>query len=215
MGTLIAAGDGRVLLDYAVVSRPFDDALVSGDAHLVLATEHGVLLATIDGLGHGPEAAAAARSAQATLAAHAGEPVTALLGHCHLAMQSTRGAAMAVAFLGTDGSFSWAGIGNVEGMVLRRHASPGRRDDLLLNYLGGVVGYRMPKPRNSSGSLAAGDLLIFATDGIAEGFESTVVRHAATETIATTVMAAFGRHTDDALVFVARWLGDGELGNTS
>lgn len=208
MGTLIASRRGPDLLDYAVAARALHDSPESGDAHLVLATDGGVLLAAIDGLGHGTEAAMAARAALETLVEHAGEPVTALLNHCHLAMLRTRGAAMTVAAVASaDGTMSWSGVGNVDGLVLRRRRGAGEGGDVALNNAGGVVGYRMPRPRNSLVSLSPGDLIVFATDGIASGFTSTITRVAATEEIAARVLDGFGRADDDALVLVARWLG--------
>lgn len=214
MGTLVAARQGRALLDYAVAARALHDSPESGDAHLVLATDGGVLVAAVDGLGHGSEAAMAARTALAILAEHAGAPVTELLNHCHLAMQRTRGAAMTVAVVAeADGTMSWAGVGNVDGLLLRRRRSGGEGGDLTLNNLGGVVGYRMPRLRNSQACLAHGDLLVFATDGIASGFTSVITRVAATEEIAARILEGYGRANDDALVMVARWLGGRAAGD--
>lgn len=209
MGTLIAPRQERSppLLDYAAAGRALNGSPASGDAHLVLPTDAGVLLAAVDGLGHGIEAAMAARTALLTLQEHAGEPATALLRHCHLAMQRTRGAAMAVAVIAADGTMNWAGIGNVEALVLRRRRGEGGCEDLAINSMGGIVGYRMPRPHDGDAALAAGDLLVFATDGIRSGFAAGISRIAATEAIAARILEDFARPSDDALVLVARWLG--------
>ena len=63
------------LLEYAVVSVPVAGEEESGDLHLVTQTDRGALVAVIDGLGHGSEAANAARAAVATLEPHANEGV--------------------------------------------------------------------------------------------------------------------------------------------
>src|SRR4051812_16934568 len=55
--------DARAPLEWAVAGRALSGQLESGDAGLVVALARGTLLAVIDGLGHGSEAAAAAGSA--------------------------------------------------------------------------------------------------------------------------------------------------------
>lgn len=181
---------------------------VSGDAGLVQPFENGALIAVIDGLGHGTEAAAASRTALEILEeADAGAPVTMLIERCHKAMLRTRGSAMALATLHAgDNSMAWTGIGNVDAVLLRRPGGTLRQDMALLNR-GGVVGYRMPAPRMSVVPIAPGDLLVFTTDGIGSRFAQSVERDAPPQEIAETVLELYGKPTDDALVLVARWLG--------
>ncbi|MFZ3285209.1 MAG: hypothetical protein WA191_00020, partial [Telluria sp.] len=68
MGTLDSAPQGRhdQLLDYACAGRALPGQAVSGDACLVRPFPDGVLLAVIDGLGHGAGAAEASRTAIVT-----------------------------------------------------------------------------------------------------------------------------------------------------
>lgn len=181
---------------------------VSGDAGLVQAFQSGALIAVIDGLGHGEEAAAASRTAVAILEeADADAPVTTLLERCHKAMLRTRGGAMALATLDAgDNAMAWSGIGNVDAVLLRRPGGALRADMALLNR-GGVVGYRMPAPRMDVVPIAPGDLVVFATDGISSRFAESVDRAAPPHEIAATVLERYGKSTDDALVLVARWLG--------
>src|SRR5258706_16485465 len=89
----------RTLVDWGVATRPIAGEAVSGDVHLVQPFHHGVLLAAIDGLGHGKEAVAAARAAVAVLKKHPREPVVQLIQRCHEALAETRGAVMTVASL--------------------------------------------------------------------------------------------------------------------
>ncbi len=55
------------LIEWGVAAQPLEGEAESGDLHVVQRFPKGVLVAAVDGLGHGPEAAAAARSAVATL----------------------------------------------------------------------------------------------------------------------------------------------------
>ncbi len=68
------------VLEWGVAGQPFAGQAVSGDRHLVEPVPNGVLVAVVDGLGHGEEAAQAAQLAIATLQAYAHESVVALLG---------------------------------------------------------------------------------------------------------------------------------------
>ena len=51
------------LIAWGVASRPSPGEVASGDLHLIQPTMDGVLLAVVDGLGHGDAARAAAKSA--------------------------------------------------------------------------------------------------------------------------------------------------------
>jgi phosphoserine phosphatase RsbX len=210
MGTLESGQQSRLplLLDYAMAGRALRGQVVSGDAGLVQPFPAGALIAVIDGLGHGPEAAAASRAAVAILEeAETDAPVTALLERCHQAMLRTRGSALSLAMLHAgDNTMAWSGIGNVDAVLLRRPGGTVREDIALLNR-GGVVGYRMPAPRMAVVPIFPGDLVVFATDGISSRFVEAVDRNAPTDEIAATVLERYGKATDDALVLVARWLG--------
>jgi hypothetical protein len=155
---------------------------ISGDRHLVRAHSEGVLLAVVDGLGHGAEAAVAADVAVTTLEAHILEPVTLLLKRCHEAMRRTRGAAMSLAsIIGVADSMTWLGVGNVEGVVLRadKHAIPARENIQLFP---GVVGYQLPSVRSVVTPLSPDD----------------------PQLIARGICRKHCKGTDDGLVLVAR-----------
>src|SRR6185503_9291337 len=116
----------------------------SGDLAVVHPFEHGVLVAVVDGVGHGPEAANAAQLAAEQLAAHPEESVIALLRRTHARLKGTRGVVMSIASFNTrDDTMTWIGVGNVEGILLRAEPAGGSpRESILLR--GGVVGYDLP-----------------------------------------------------------------------
>lgn len=192
-------------LDWAVAERALPGQAESGDLSVVAPFGEGVLLAVVDGLGHGPEAAAAARVAGATLRENAGEALDALVRRCHAALLRTRGVVMTVAVVG-EAELTWIGVGNVEGLLLRADAGAGRaRESVMLR--GGVVGYRLPPLRAARLPLAAGDTLVMGTDGIRGDLATEVRPGEAPRAIVDRALAAQARDADDALVLVARYLG--------
>src|SRR2546425_10366483 len=71
----------------------------SGDLSLVKPVATGVLLGVVDGLGHGAEAATAARAAVAVLDRQADESLVPLAKACHQAVIGTRGVVRSLAVL--------------------------------------------------------------------------------------------------------------------
>lgn len=193
--------------EYAVASRTLPGERRSGDAALVQATADGALIAVVDGLGHGDEAAVAAGAAITGLREHAGEPVAALLQRCHEALQQTRGAAVTlVALDALRGCLDWCGVGNVEAIVTSAANGP-LRDKRYLTNCGGVVGYRLPAVRAQSAPIHPGDLLILATDGIDSRFVSDDIADGEPGRLARAILERHGKASDDALVLVLRWFG--------
>lgn len=200
------AGPGSTY-EYAVVSRALGGERQSGDASLVQATAGGVFVAVVDGLGHGEEAAAASGVAISTLREYVDEPLPALLQRCHDALLLTRGAAITLAVLDrVSATLTWAGVGNVEAVLIASGQGP-PRDKLCLTNRSGVVGYRLPQVETGIAPIFPGDLLILATDGIDDRFISTEIGDGAPDGLARSLLDRYGKATDDALVLVLRWLG--------
>jgi serine phosphatase RsbU (regulator of sigma subunit) len=181
----------------------------SGDLFVVEPRSEGVLVAVIDGVGHGPAAAAAARTAASVLRAHAGDSLVSLVLRCHEALKGSRGVAMTIALLGLrDRTVTWLAVGNVEGVLFQGEGgTPERPERALLR--GGVVGYRLPpRLRAEVVSLKPLDTLIMATDGIRPDFADGTAFDGDPERIAAGIVARSSSGADDALVVVARYLGD-------
>jgi len=200
--------DGAALIDWGVATLTLPGERESGDLHLVKPVAGGVLVAVVDGLGHGAAAAAAARAAVATLNRHAQESVLPLLQRCHQALAGTRGVVVSVAlFDRADGSMTWLGVGNVEGVLLYADAG-GRRGRERLVTRGGIVGSELPPLRAEVVAVAPGDTLILATDGIQSGFADELMVEAPPQQLADQILTRSGKRTDDALVLVARYVGN-------
>jgi negative regulator of sigma-B (phosphoserine phosphatase) len=210
MGALTApqrSVDSTPFLDWGVAGAALPGQSSSGDAHVVCARPDGVLVAVVDGLGHGPEAAAAADKAAATISRHSDQSVISLIRTCHKALIGTRGVAMSMAYFNAlDDTLTWLAIGNVEGVLMRGDpkARP-QRESIVMR--GGVIGYELPVVRAAVTVVAPGDLLVFATDGVESSFTDQLGVSRPPQRLADQILAEHGKGTDDALVFVARYLG--------
>jgi serine phosphatase RsbU (regulator of sigma subunit) len=193
--------------EYGVAARPFPGQVECGDLHTVVPCPSGTLIAVADGLGHGPEAALAARLAMAAVSTEAHLPILHLVARCHDALVKTRGVALGLASVEwSDETMTWLSIGNVAGLLVR--AGPQgtlEREYILMR--NGVVGGRLPPLRAATLSLQRHDLLVFATDGVREGFQSEIRPDAPPQVTADRILARYARPTDDALVLVGRWNG--------
>jgi negative regulator of sigma-B (phosphoserine phosphatase) len=176
----------------------------SGDRAVFEAWDGGALVAAIDGLGHGADAAVAADEAAKVLRDHPREAPEALLARCHEALVRTRGVVMTLAWFDLEAvMLTWTGVGNVEGRLLRAHAAPGVAPESAL-IKGGVIGYSLPSVRPTTTPLASGDTLVLATDGVSSGFTSSLAHGIPAQALAERILADHGRGTDDALVVVVR-----------
>ena len=195
------------LIDWNVASRTLAGQKVSGDMHLVEWFHHGVLLAAIDGVGHGEEAVFAAQTAVDVLREHAQESVISLLRRCHDKLTKTRGVVMTLASLSAlEGTLTWLGVGNVEGRLLRAEPGAGHPGENLL-LRSGLVGYQLPVLQAGVVPLSAGDVMIFATDGVRPGFAEGINLKQSPNHIAESILNQYFIGTDDALVLVARYRG--------
>ncbi len=194
-------------LDIGVASVALMGQTTSGDLHLVAPRGEGALLAVLDGLGHGPEAASAATKAAATLGRHATESVIALVRTTHQALIGSRGVALSLAAINAvDDTLAWLAIGNVEGILLRADpAARPVREAIVMR--GGVVGYELPSLQAAVHTLSKGDVVVFATDGIEASFAQHLDLSLSPQQLADQVLADFSKGTDDSLVLVARYLG--------
>jgi negative regulator of sigma-B (phosphoserine phosphatase) len=197
----VTGGDAH--LDWAVAGRPVPGEAVNGDTAVHVELGGYDVLAVVDGLGHGPAAAEAASRAAAVMEGHAGEPIDAVLGHCHADLARTRGVAMTIASVGRDGTMRWVGVGNVEAHVIRLEGTRPRRVASAVLY-GGVVGYRLPRLRVSTFELTAGDLLLMATDGVLIDVDDLSIGDPVDRLVAT-IIERHARPSDDALVVAARY----------
>jgi hypothetical protein len=198
------------LIDWGIAQIALAGQTVSGDRHLVSACPDGLLIAVVDGLGHGEEAARAAEIAISTLREHTAEPVLpVLLNRCHEALKRTRGAAISLAcFSALLRSMTWLGVGNVGGVLLRADSKTVPAQESI-RLFPGFAGYRLPPLRAVVTPVNPGDLVIFFTDGIRGDFKPELIPRQSPKLIASRLCEKHSKGNDDALVLVARYKGVG------
>jgi anti-sigma regulatory factor (Ser/Thr protein kinase) len=173
-----------------------------GDAWSEERRPGSATLMVVDGLGHGPDAAAAAREAVRSFAASAGAMPTARVEALNLALRSTRGAAVAVAHLDAARKIArFAGLGNVSAAI---HTATTVRHLVSQHGTAGqgtrrIEEYTYPWDERS--------VLVMHSDGIAgrhdlSAYPGLIERHPGL--VASVLYRDFARGRDDATVVVAR-----------
>lgn len=189
-------------VDIGVVCLPMPGEDVCGDAWAIAADKSGCSVMVADGLGHGPQAAAAAEPATAMLAAYPLYSPTQLLDATHGALRATRGAAVAIGRLTyATATFNFAGVGNIATTVL--HAQ-GRKQLMSHN---GIVGANVRKIQEFGVPWQDNDILILHSDGLAshwsfDAYPGLLLADPAI--IAAVLYRDFWRRRDDVTVLVMR-----------
>jgi anti-sigma regulatory factor (Ser/Thr protein kinase) len=197
-GTPRANGAAR----YGSVSLAKPGEEVCGDACSIHEGEDGCTILMADGLGHGPQAAAAATMAVQTFQRHKDHQLTTLLDYVHGGLRPTRGAAIAIARAPRgSGRLEFGGIGNIAGMILQ--ADGGTKHMVSL---AGTAGHNARKIQSFEYPFGA-DLLILHSDGL--GTHWALDRYPGLATLHPTLVAAvltrdYWRQRDDVTVVVLR-----------
>ena len=197
----------REPIEWGIATRCRLGEAMSGDLAVVSLLPEGALVAGIDGLGHGSEAARAARRAAAIMHESPSQDLVLLVQRCHGALRGTRGAAISLAFVSASESrMTWLGVGNVEGRVLSGDpAATQPKSSLALGR--GVPGHELPTVQAAAITMRPGDVLLLATDGVDPGFADSLELSGSSQTISERILSDHWRPSDDALVIVVRYLG--------
>ena len=193
------------LLEWSVASRARQGEELSGDHYYICPGSDRFLVAAIDGIGHGPDAALASRLAVSVLEANRGRSLPHLFDICHRALRITRGVVMSMALLNeSNHTMTWLAVGNVQGRLLRMQRGPDQAaEELFLR--SGVVGHNLPSTLGVTVlPIAKGDMLVLATDGIHDDFARNILMDRSTQEIADGILGRYANGVDDALVLVAR-----------
>lgn len=195
------------MIEYGVAKFVLPGQGESGDQHLVCCNRNGILVAAIDGIGHGEAAASASKAAAALLRASADQPIISLVQRCHEILRATRGVVLSLASVDSaQGMMTWLGVGNVQGVLVRADAKNGNaRESLLLR--GGVVGSQLPALQGTVLPIAQGDTLFLATDGVRSDFSATLSALENPQRAADRILGQYRSGNDDALILVARLTG--------
>jgi len=195
------------LIEYGIAKSVVPGEKESGDHHLVCCSKSSLLIAAIDGLGHGEEAANAAKAATAVLRQEVNSPIISTVERCHEKLRTTRGVVMSLASVDpVHGMMTWLGVGNVQGVLMRCCPKGGTAKEILL-LRGGVVGGQLPALQAAVLPVFKGDTLVFVTDGVRSEFVESLTTLESPQRAAERILKRYQSGTDDALVLVARFTG--------
>jgi len=187
---------------WAGMTRPAEGQTQNGDAYLVRCQGNRLLLAMIDGLGHGEAASDCARAAIATIEKNITQPLEPIIRATHEALREMRGAVMGLAAIDrAAGTVEYAGIGNTDFRII------GGRERLRFISLNGTLGSRLDRVKVFKESLPRVATMIMATDGISErwdveNYPGLLGLHP--QLFCATVMRDFSRPNDDATILCGR-----------
>lgn len=173
-----------------------------GDAYAVRQIPHGWLLLSVDGLGHGPLAARAARAATRIFRDSREVSPGVLMGELHQGLSHTRGAAAAIGHLDVQhGLLTYTGIGNIAGRIV----TPARSRGLVTHP--GIVGHNAHATRETVYELEPGSWVVMHSDGLSEKWDTAdypgILEHSPL-VLAATLMREAGVRRDDASVLVTK-----------
>ena len=189
-------------LDAAAISLAKPGETACGDGWLARGDKDRYVMMVVDGLGHGVEAASAARAARDVVKAHSRRNAVELTDAVHGALRSTRGAAAALAVVKPDADVGeFCGVGNIT-CVTRVE---GKSRSLVSH--NGILGHQVRRLQEFAFPFPAQALLIMHSDGLTarwnlDDYPGLESRHPAL--IAGVLFRDFRRGTDDASVLVAR-----------
>lgn len=190
------------LLEVGAVCVRMKSEPVCGDAWAIHERNGAATVLVVDGLGHGPFAADAAREATRVFSAQAASDVELILKEIHDALKKTRGAAGALAELNLlRATVRFAGIGNISGAVLvgdKRHNMVSQN---------GTLGAEQRRIAGFDYPFSEGALLVMCSDGVSTHWDlrpypGLIARHPAL--VAAVLHRDFTRGRDDATVVVCR-----------
>jgi anti-sigma regulatory factor (Ser/Thr protein kinase) len=201
-GTARTATAGELVVRVGAVSVPKPGEDVCGDGWMAMSSEDRTLLAVIDGLGHGPDAAAATAAALAIVRAHGRAPAPEVVERMHAGLRGTRGAAGAVAALDRQRRVvRFCGIGNIAGLVI----ADGTTRAMVSHH--GILGHEVRKTQEFSYPWPARALVVLHSDGVGTRWDLGAYPGLTERDpllTAGVLYRDFRRGRDDATVLVAR-----------
>lgn len=185
------------------VNVPVRGERESGDGWDMSGNSSRTQILVVDGLGHGPMAADAARMMIAAFRADAGRAPVFILERAHAAMRASRGAAVAIADIDIHArQVRYVGVGNISGTIV----VPGSRNTNMVSH-NGTIGMEARRIHEFAYAWPTGALLVMHSDGIAthwslDSYPGLTRRNPGL--IAAVIYRDFKRERDDVTVVVAK-----------
>lgn len=183
-----------------VIPKPGETAC--GDRWCYHERVEGIVVAGIDGLGHGLGAEQASTEACRIFEAEKHRPITRIMQILHEGMRPTRGAAVTLLEVDWDaGRVTSVGVGNVAAALITGNETKRIATD------NGIVGHVMSRPRELTHGCQPDTVLVLHSDGLTSNWQvdrypGLMQHHAAL--IAGVLYRDCKRGRDDSLVVVIR-----------
>ena len=180
------------------VCQPRAGETLCGDAWSVAQRENACRLIVVDGLGHGPLAAAAAAAGIAAFHAEPAASPAEVLAAAHAAMRPTRGGAVLMVEVDrARGELRYAGVGNIAAQIVS-----GASSRSLVSH-NGTVGHEMRRVQEFAVPWPEGAMLVVHSDGLASkwdlaAYPGLASRHPSI--VAGVLYRDFARGSDDVTV---------------
>jgi anti-sigma regulatory factor (Ser/Thr protein kinase) len=143
------------------LALPFPGETACGDAWACSGESSLRRIMIADGLGHGPEAATASRTATEVFEATATLSIAEVLARQHLVLKQTRGAAVALAEVDAGArTVAFAGVGNVSAVIV----GPDSSEHMVS--MNGTIGRAVRKIQTFTYALPERAMVVMHSDGL-------------------------------------------------
>jgi anti-sigma regulatory factor (Ser/Thr protein kinase) len=191
-------------LEVAGLAIPYPGERQCGDAWACAPDADRTMALLVDGLGHGWEAAEAAKQAVNIFRKRVHSRPSEILGYIHDGLKKTRGAVAAVVEIcPRQGSLVYAGVGNISAVIM----SGGTSRSLVSH--NGTLGVAAPRIQEFKSEWPADCVFVIHSDGLqsrwdlsSTSYPGLLARHPAL--IGGALLRDFRRQRDDASVVVVK-----------
>lgn len=203
-GTVVVArvGPDSSRVSASGVAMPLAGETMCGDAWAVSQSGGYRTALVVDGLGHGPLAAEAARVAVDGFLKHAAAPIEMILRVLHGLLRPTRGAAVAIARVDQrDASLRFGGVGNISGTIFDTSQSRS-----LISH-NGTLGHQASRFQEFAYPWSDDSVLVLHSDGLTSQWrldDTPALRGRHPALIAAVLVRDHARGRDDATAFVLK-----------
>ncbi len=187
-------------MQLTTISRPKRGEDVNGDAYHVERFENGhneekLLIAVIDGLGHGENACVASKTAVDYIKSHKSLTLKEMVTGVHKALIGTRGAVVGICAI-QNGTLSYIGVGNISAQIVNN-----AEQQQHLTSTSGVLGWNLRKVKEFKYAFQSG-WLVMNSDGIGR-FSFSEYLSDDLDAMASNILNEH-RRDDDATVVIVR-----------
>jgi len=186
-------------LRFGIASRPASGMSANGDAFLVDERNGKILLAVIDGLGHGEEAWMVSTKAKDYVLKNCTKDVEQLILDLHAYLHMTRGVVVAITKIDrTTNRLFFCGIGNIEARIIGE-------PPMHPASLEGIVGMSLRKAKKFEYQYNSLKAVILHSDGISSRFDLSdyPTLYEQPQKVSEQIIAKWGKEHDDATIIIA------------